>query len=80
MKMSPILGNLSEGGITYLLGELYRQTGNMRQAVEFFQKVVNDKELDTEPKYIKLARFQWESLKDSPSAETDQEDEKVNDS
>ena len=76
----PDFGNLSEGGITYLLGELYRQTGDMRQAVNFFQKVVNDKELDTEPKYIKLARFQWESLKDTPAAEDDPEDEKGNDS
>ena len=44
----------------------------MRQAVDFFQKVVNDKELDTEPKYIKLARFQWESLKDTPASEDDE--------
>ena len=45
----------------------------MRQAVDFFQKVVNDKEPDTEPKYIKLARFQWESLKDTPASEDDEE-------
>ena len=76
----PDFGSLSEGGITYLLGELYRQTGNIRQAVNFFQKVVNDKELDTEPKYIKLARFQWESLKDAPGSEEDEGDEEIDNS
>lgn len=73
----PDFGNLSEGGITYLLGELYRQTGDIRNAVNFFQKVVNDKTLDTEPKYIKLARFQWESLKDKSVDDEDQGDGNV---
>ncbi|MBT3786373.1 DUF2225 domain-containing protein [bacterium] len=65
---NPDFGTLSQGGITYLLGELYRQTGDLRNAINFFQKVVNDKEMDTEPKYIRMARFGWESLKDTPSA------------
>jgi uncharacterized protein (DUF2225 family) len=60
----PDFGALSTGGIYYLLGELHRQMGDLRSAVNFFQKVVNDKNLGTEPKYIRLARFQWESLKD----------------
>ena len=64
---SPDFGSLSQGGITYLLGELYRQTGDLKNAVNFFQKVVNDKELNTEAKYIRLARLGWESLKDSPT-------------
>jgi uncharacterized protein (DUF2225 family) len=69
-------GNLSVGGIHYLLGELHRQLGDLKTAVRFFQKVVNDKQMDTEPKYIKLARFQWESLKDNKEAAQDEEENK----
>jgi len=72
---SPDFGNLSDGGITYLLGELYRRCGDLKTAVNFFQKVANDKELNAEPKYIKMARFQWESLKDNPNAQSDDKEE-----
>ncbi|MCO4783312.1 MAG: DUF2225 domain-containing protein [Candidatus Cloacimonetes bacterium] len=70
----PDFGNMSQGGITYLLGELYRRTGNARQAVNFFQKVVNDKALNSEPKYMKMARLGWESLKDAPQAQEEEDD------
>jgi len=64
-ESDPDFGNMSPGGIIYLLGELHRQIGDVRSAVNFFQKVVNDKKLNTEPKYIKLARLQWENLKEN---------------
>ncbi len=64
-ESDPDFGQMSQGGIIYLLGELHRQTGDVRSAVNFFQKVVNDKKINTEPKYIKLARSQWEAIKDS---------------
>ena len=76
----PDFGSLSQGGITYLLGELYRQTGDLRNAVNFFQKVVNDKELDTEAKYIRLARLGWENLKDSPSNKKSSDESNESDS
>ena len=66
---------MSQGGITYLLGELYRRTGDYRQAVNFFQKVVNDKALNSEPKYMKMARLGWESLKDNPQTQASEETE-----
>jgi uncharacterized protein (DUF2225 family) len=63
-ESEPDFGKLGPGGMHYLLGELYRQTGDLKTAVRFFQKVVNDKKMNTEPKYIKLARLQWETLRE----------------
>ena len=76
----PDFGSLSDGGITYLMGELYRQTGDIKQAMQFFQKVLNAKEMNTEPKYLKQARLQCDLLSDmlksqksKPSSETKDE-------
>ncbi len=70
----PDFGSLSQGGTTYLIAELNRQVGNFKDAVNFFQKVVNDKEMGTEPKYVRLARFGWESLKDNATPNTEETD------
>lgn len=64
-ESDPDFGQMSPGGVIYLLGELHRQVGDIKTAVNFFQKVVNDKKMNIEPKYIKLARLQWETLRDN---------------
>ena len=51
-----------DGRLTYLLGELYRRVGDERSAVFFFNKLIHDKK--ALPKYVRLARQQWELLRE----------------
>lgn len=51
-----------QGKMTYLLGDLHRRLGNDNQAITYFSQVVNDK--TSEPKYVRMARDGWGSLRE----------------
>lgn len=55
--------NSSELNVLYLIGELNRRLGNYFEAVRFFSRVVNHPARDTDPKYVKLSREQWQITK-----------------
>jgi len=54
-------------GIMYIIGELYRQLGDYRQAVNWFSKVVHEKKC--RPQILRLARDQWELAREQYKAE-----------
>lgn len=53
------IGNLSDLQATYLIGELYRRTGDYQAAVSWFNKVISHKNIKENPNIEKLAREQW---------------------
>lgn len=55
--------NSSELNVLYLIGELNRRLGNYYEAIRFFSRVVNHPDRDFDPKYVKLAREQWQATK-----------------
>ena len=50
--------------IFYLIGELNRRLGNDKKAVNFFSRIVNDKEINN-PNIIRMARERWQEIRSS---------------
>jgi uncharacterized protein len=46
-----------DGRLPYLIGELHRRLGERKEAVDFFNRVVRDK--NALAKYVRMARDQW---------------------
>ncbi len=57
-------GNLNEISILYLVGELYRRTGEPEEAVQWFSRVVEHPDRHYHKKMEKLARDQWQRAKE----------------
>jgi uncharacterized protein (DUF2225 family) len=55
------------GKMPYLIGELARRVGDDKQAVLYFNQVIQDKQ--SAPKYTKLARNQWGLLREARAAQ-----------
>ncbi|PWK15947.1 DUF2225 domain-containing protein [Tumebacillus permanentifrigoris] len=55
------------GKMPYLIGELSRRVGDDKQAVLYFNQVIQDRE--SAQKYIKLARDQWGLLREARAAQ-----------
>jgi len=53
------IGNMSDVQATYLIGELYRQTGNASEAITWFNKTIFNKNIKQYPQIEKIAREQW---------------------
>ncbi len=51
--------NLSEVGLTYLIGELFRRTGKLEQALLYLGKAVSNKQARMEPRILAMARDAW---------------------
>lgn len=51
-----------DGRITYLIGELHRRLNQQKEAIYFFNQVIQDKQ--SLPKYVKLARDQWTLMRE----------------
>ncbi|NLJ72246.1 MAG: DUF2225 domain-containing protein [Syntrophomonadaceae bacterium] len=53
------IGNLSDLQVTYLIGELYRRSGDYKTAINWFNKVISHKNVKQNPNIEKLTREQW---------------------
>lgn len=53
------IDNLSEIGLSYLIGELFRRTGKIEQALLYLGKAVANNQAKMEPRIFKLAREAW---------------------
>ncbi len=58
------LGKMSEVTVTYLIGELYRRTGNAAKAVLWFSQVVSNPKARMEPQILQLARDGWQTSRE----------------
>lgn len=57
-------GNLDEISVQYLLGELSRRLNKLADAVFWFNKAVSNPSRSTNPRIEKMAREQWQLLKE----------------
>lgn len=57
-------GQMDELTITYLIGELNRRTGDMEKATSWLARVVSSPYIKNNPQIEKLARDQWETMKE----------------
>lgn len=65
------IGNMSDIQATYLIGELYRRTGNYKEAVNWFNRVIVHKYLKQYPHIEKLTREQWALAREQAQLQPD---------
>ncbi|MDD2586827.1 MAG: DUF2225 domain-containing protein [Syntrophomonadaceae bacterium] len=58
------IGNLNDLQAAYLIGELYRRTGNCKKSVEWFNIVIYNHNITSFPDIEKLAREQWATARE----------------
>lgn len=51
---------MSDSRIMYLIGELNRRLGNNEEAIKWFSRTINNKDIKAEPEINRLVRDQWE--------------------
>lgn len=51
---------MSDSRIMYLIGELNRRLGDYEEAIKWFSRTINNKDIKTEPEINRLVRDQWE--------------------
>lgn len=56
--------DMDEITLTYLMGELYRRLGEVDKATSWLSKVVANPYIKSNPKIEKLAREQWQEIKE----------------
>ncbi|AMA72017.1 MULTISPECIES: DUF2225 domain-containing protein [Aneurinibacillus] len=66
--------SLSEIRLTYLIGELHRQLDNYAKALYYFSKVVEHPLRANEPQTVRMARDQWQNMREKMK----QQEKKVN--
>ncbi|MDU2063991.1 MAG: DUF2225 domain-containing protein [Sporomusaceae bacterium] len=64
LKERPPIGNMSGITVEYLIGELYRRTGHLNEALSYFGKIVSDRQAKMEPRILKMAREGWHKAKE----------------
>lgn len=65
------IGNMSDIQATYLIGELYRRTGDCKEAVNWFNRVIVHKHIKQYPHIEKLTREQWALAREQAQLEPD---------
>jgi uncharacterized protein (DUF2225 family) len=63
-ELAPEVGSMGETGLVYTIGELYRRTGDVKKAMEYFMKVVMDKRMAGDPSFIRKSRDQLDNCKE----------------
>ncbi|PCJ20312.1 MAG: hypothetical protein COB02_04560 [Candidatus Cloacimonadota bacterium] len=63
-EMEPQIGKMGETGLVYTMGELSRRTGDDKKAQEYFMKVITNKEMTGDPKYLKYCRDMLSGIKE----------------
>lgn len=56
--------------LEYLIGELYFRTGNLEEALQFYNRVVSQEKKTTERALVKKAREQWRAVRTVLTGET----------
>jgi len=57
------IGSMTDTAATYLIGELYRRTGNEEKAIQYLSRVIGDRRARMEPKIYNLARDLWQDMR-----------------
>ena len=57
------IGSMTDTAATYLIGELYRRTGNTEKSIQYLSRVIGDKRSRMEPKIYNLARDLWQDMR-----------------
>lgn len=57
--------SMDEITLTYLIGELNRKLGNKSEAIAWFSKAISHPLIGTKPRIKKLARSQWNSVREN---------------
>ncbi|WP_425448574.1 DUF2225 domain-containing protein [Dethiothermospora halolimnae] len=65
MKESLASTNMDQITLGYLVGELYRKLGDNDKAVSWFGNVVSDPLIKTKPNIEKMAREQWNNIREN---------------
>lgn len=60
---------MDEITLTYLMGEIYRRLGEIDKATSWLGKVISNPYIKSNPKIEKLAREQWQEIKELSRAE-----------
>lgn len=63
------IGSMTDTMVTYLIGELYRRTGNKEKAVQYLSRVIGDQRSRMEPAIYNLARDLWQDMRKEEEAE-----------
>lgn len=67
------IGNMDDIQAGYLIGELFRRTGNYNEAINWFGKVIYNRKVNKNPQIEKMAREQWslcrEEAKQQPASD-----------
>jgi uncharacterized protein len=64
LKERTPIGGMSLITMEYLIGELYRITGKLDEALSYLGKVVGDRQAKLEPRVLDLAREAWHKARD----------------
>ncbi|MEG6585345.1 DUF2225 domain-containing protein [Dendrosporobacter sp. 1207_IL3150] len=59
------IGNMTEVTLTYLVGDLFRRTGNVEKAIPYFNKIISNQQAKLERNIYNLARDVWQEIRDS---------------
>lgn len=59
-----VRAGMSELKLTYLIGELHRQTGDYTKALRFFSRVIEHPLKANEPQMVRAARDQWQNMRE----------------
>jgi len=62
-----LTGGMSRLKVMYLIGELKRRTGDLEEARRWLSRLVSSQDLSTEPAVSRLARQQWQLLRQQMS-------------
>lgn len=54
------IGKMDEVTVTYLIGELNRRIGNYKEAIGWFNRLLNDRKIKKNPRLEKMTREQWQ--------------------
>lgn len=63
-ELSPEIGSMGEVGLVFTIGELYRRTGDVKKAMEYFMRVVTDKRMGGDPSFIRKSRDQLDNCRE----------------
>lgn len=69
LRESTPIGNMSQLTLEYLIGELFRRTGRLPEALNYLGKVVGNPRAKQEKRVLELAREAWTAARDARKAQ-----------
>lgn len=68
------IGNMTEITLEYVIGELYRRTGHIDQALAYLSKVVGNPQAKAEKRMLEMAKTAWHQARDEKRTQQRQKD------